>query len=168
MRDYAGCTLLLFLIFGVSCSPPLSTPSLGPHRGSGVPDSDISFDDFWPSFQAKLEEKNVSAISKMTRFPLTVNLEHTDSFQGIDTVEDFKRHFEKLFPEEAIRMLLTHIPDPEVSDSGVRMVPTRTWSIRHSTITDLPDGERTDSSIIYQFSRLDEGRIKLIGVTTAG
>jgi hypothetical protein len=103
----------------------------------------------------------------MTRFPLEGGLETSADFAGVNTQEGFKRHFGMLFPEDAIRTLLTTTPDLHESHSDAHDVPM-IWSISHTTTTTLSEGEWTDSAIIYRFTRLGDGSIKLTSITIAG
>jgi hypothetical protein len=102
----------------------------------------------------------------MTRFPLEGGLETSADFSGVNTQEGFKRHFGMLFPEDAIRTLLTTTPDlnGHLDAHDVPMV----WSISHTTTTTLSEGDWTDSAIIYRFTRLSDGLIKLTSITIAG
>ena len=102
----------------------------------------------------------------MTRFPLEGGLETSADFSGVNTQEGFKRHFGMLFPEDAIRTLLTTTPDlnGHLDAHDVPMV----WSISHTTTTTLSEGDWTDSAIFYRFTHLSDGLIKLTSITIAG
>ena len=103
----------------------------------------------------------------MTRFPLEGGLETSADFAGVNTQEGFERHFGMLFPEDAIRTLLTTTPYLDESHSDAHDVPM-VWSISHTTTTILSEGEWTESAFIYRFSRLGDGVIKLTSITIAG
>jgi hypothetical protein len=166
MRNTARYTLLLFLVMGSSCSPPTSSSIVASRHRSGAQDSD-AFPKFWRSFRVALKKNDVLTIVRMTRFPLEGGLETSADFTGVNTQEGFKRHFGMLFPEDAIRTLLTTTPDLDGSHSDVHDVPM-VWSISHTSTTTLSEGESTDSAIIYRFTLLGDGLIKLTSITIAG
>ncbi len=167
MRSIAKYTLIFFLLFGSSCFPSNPSSNVAAQHQGGVRDSDTSFPQFWKIFRTALRKNDVSAILRMTRFPLEGGLETSADFTGVNTQQGFKRHFSMLFPDNAIRTMLTEIPDIDANHSDVQGNPMA-WSISHITTYTLAEGDWTESAIIYRFERLDDGRIKLTYITIAG
>ncbi len=130
-------------------------------------DSDATFRDFWGIFRSALKRNDVSTIAGMTKFPMEGELASNPDFAEIDTQEGFRQHFDKLFPKDAIRTLLTTTPESNGTYSDTRGIPN-SWSISHKTTTSLGDGEWTDSAVIYRFTRLGDGLIKLTHISIAG
>lgn len=99
----------------------------------------------------------------MTRFPLQGGLETISDFSGVEQRPGFERKFNRLFPDDAIKTLLTQTPELDRYNTD----PV-TWTISHTTTSTLENGEWTDSAIIYHFTRLEDGSIKLTCITIAG
>lgn len=166
MRNASRYILLLLLVIGSSCSPRSPSEIVSNQHRSGAQESD-AFPKFWQSFRAALKTKDVSAVVKMTRFPLKGGLETTAYFAGVNTQEGFMHHFGRLFPEAAIRTLSTTPPDFDGCQLDAHDVG-KEWSISHTTTTTLSEDEWTDSAVIYGFTRLGDGSIKLTSITIAG
>lgn len=151
--------LFVVTLIGIACSCQTSIQSLGVHRSNGQASSESSLDQFWKDFQAGLERNDVSEISRLTRFPLDVDLADLEGFEGIGNRDGFARHFTTLFPAQAIRTLLNEKPKSRTPDD------LESWSICHNEPNKVSE---MDWSIMYFFSRLADGEIRMTAIHFAG
>jgi hypothetical protein len=158
MRGSYWRILFVLTLIGISCSCGTSTQSLGVAQSKKQAPSEKLLDQFWKDFQSALKRKDVSEISRLTRFPLDADLANIEGFEGIGNREGFARHFKTLFPEQAIRTLLNETPKLDADD-------VESWSICHNELNKVSEME---CSIIYCFSRLPNGDIRMTSIHFAG
>lgn len=166
MRDrYYLRSLIILALFAASCSHHGSTRSLkAPQRSEDLASTQsLSLDQFLESFRAALKKNNVSEISRMTTFPLDVGLAGIEGFEGIEHQEGFRRYYRTIFPKPAIRTLLNEAPQPSSEDDDP--VAVESWSISHNEPNKISELEW---AIIYCFSRLANGDIRLTAIHFAG
>jgi len=152
-------TLIVLLTFGLICSCRTSTHAIAvevPHEPKSYKKS---VDQFWREFQSALARNDVAGITRLTRFPIECSLEDLDEFEGIRNREGFVRHFKTLFPNETIRTLLD--TKTLTRDKG----DDESWTVCHNEPNEISEMEW---SIIYRFSRLSDGSIKLTAIQFAG
>lgn len=159
MRGCSFHILLVVTLIGIACSCRTSTQPLGVDRSNRQASSERSLDQFWKDFQSGLERNDVSEISRLTRFPLDVDLADLNGFEGIGNRDEFLRHFTTLFPAQAIRTLLHEKPRSRSPDQ------LESWSICHNEPNNVSEMEW---SIIYCFSRSADGEIRMTAIHFAG
>ncbi|MES2981697.1 MAG: hypothetical protein V4727_05225 [Verrucomicrobiota bacterium] len=106
-----------------------------------------------------MKRNDVAEISRLTHFPIDVDLANTEGFEGIENQDGFTRHFKTLFPEQTHRTLLNKTPKPNKADH------LETWSISHDEPNEISEMEW---SIIYSFTRFSNGEIKMTAIHFAG
>ncbi len=168
MRGQFRCAILFLMFLGVSCSQPASDSSVESAQGRRNTISEISFPEFWLNFQTALKKKDESAIFRMTKLPLEGGLEGIHGFEGLNTKEGFKQHMWEVFPEDSIKTLLSQIPKADEHGMVANSNQTEAWRIICRTTTHLENGDWTDSAMIYGFTRMEDGQIKLTFITIAG
>lgn len=168
MRGKMRYAFLFFIFLGASCSLLAPDSSLESTQGSKNRNSEISLAEFWLSFQTALKKKDAAAILRMTRLPLDGGLDGIDGFQGLNTEDGFQQHIWKVFPEDSIKALLSQTPQVDKHGIVADLNRTESWTIRYHTTTHLENGDWTDSAMIYGFTRMEDGQIKLTLVTIAG
>jgi hypothetical protein len=159
---------LLLMFLGASCSQPTSDSTVESAQGREITDSEISLTEFWLSFKAALKKKDEAAILRMTRLPLDGGLDGIDGFPGLNTEEGFKRHIWKVFPEDSIKALLSQAPKADEHGIVANSNRMESWTISYHATSHLENGDWTDSAMIYGFTRMEDGQIKLTLVTIAG
>lgn len=159
MRGKFCNTLIVLLTFGLFCSCRTSTNAIAVDLPKEPESSKESVDHFWRKFQSALARNNVAGITRLTRFPIDCSLGDLDDFEGIRNREGFVRHFTTLFRNETIRTLLD--TKTLTRDEG----DAETWTVSHDEPTEISEMEW---SIIYRFSRLPDGSIKLTAIQFAG
>ncbi len=118
-----------------------------------------SIDGFWKDFQVALRERDMMEVSRLTKFPLDVGLAEIEGFEGIENREGFERHFESIFPLQAIESILNAKPPTKGKNHS------ETWSFSHHQPNQASEEEW---SIIYSFSVIEDGSIKMTAINFAG
>lgn len=159
MRRNVWNPLFILITFGLTCSCQPSTEARKAEHRSEPESPEKSLDPFWREFQSALAKNDVAGITRLTRFPIDCNLADVEGFEGIRNREGFGRNFGTIFPKQAVRTLLTTRSLPE--DEG----DAESWTICHNEPNEISEMEW---SIIYRFSRLPDGSIRLTAVEFAG
>lgn len=165
MRVNHSYAIPLFTAFVVSCSQLTLTSNPEDQPIQEVAATRKSLDQFWRDFQSALKKGDISEISRLTRFPLDVNLSDIEGFNGIENREGFVRHFGTLFPEPAIRTLLRTSPHSIDVDANLGGPAVESWIICHNEPNKVSEMEW---SIIYYFSRFPDGGIRMTAIHFAG
>ena len=122
---------------------------------------------FWKDFQNALRARDAKKIADMTLFPAKIGIAGIDGFEGINQREGFIRHFDTIFPREAVETLLaTNASDlkPEHSNEADRV--ENYWVVIHDHKNSV--ASENEWTIGYAFSQQPDGSVKLAEVGFAG
>lgn len=124
-------------------------------------------DSFWKDFQNALRARDSEKIAGMTHFPADIGLAEIEGFEGINQREGFVRHFDTIFPKEAVETLLAKsASDLELQRFDHAGEAEYYWFVQHDHKDPL--ASEGDWNIRYVFSRQPDGSIQLTGVGFAG
>ena len=121
---------------------------------------------FWTEFQNALRARDAEKIAGMTSFPADIGLAGIEEFEGINQREGFIRHFDTIFPEEAVATLLAisasswEVERPEESGRAGHH-----WSVSYHNKPAMSEGE---FGIYYIFSPMPDGSVRLTAVDFVG
>lgn len=147
---------------GITASSPSSQPALTEARAKVTMPAA-----FWKDFQNALRARDAKRIADMTLFPAKIGIAGIDGFEGINQREGFLRHFDTIFPREAVETLLaTNASDLKSEHSDESGKVENYWVVIH----DNKDSGASENewTIGYVFSRQPDGSVKLVEVGFAG